>query len=313
MLQYYELPANRYSSLNNPNLVPFLRLPIELRLQIYQYLLGGNLIHMTYQHHGPGKRPQLIKRFQYALCQYPLSEEHIYGEFQAGHGPEENTQTVRDMRLPPWPENVQQSLLKLRGAAFKDRHAWCKPWPVLYFTNPSSPPQCSQEHGRRLNLEVLHTCRQLYDEASTVLWNANTFSFEDWGDFRAFISPRNVPPRTKLSKLHIDTHWHRKELESWSRLLNPYRLKKIPGVHTLHLTIEVDPQGAKVNPFVEKPFYQTRRLDLKYVTCVIRKTVPRFMPWFDDGTDLTRQTLEERRQAAEEMRSMLLKPYHKRV
>ena len=196
-------------------------------------------------------------------------------------------------------------MLERRGLRFPLRHDMCKPCKEDgEIDDKGLPKLCVDARKRRLHLGLLQTCKQLYEEASTVLWTTNTFSFEDWECFRAFISPRNVPPRTQLSKLHFDTHDDQEVQMAWSSLHNTFLQKKIPGVHTIHITINYKGQSDPLTMPMNKPLLNMSRLDLKHVTCVVYHRSA-YNSWYNTDPYL----IKDRERRAEKLRAILLKPY----
>ena len=286
--------ADIQSSLNNHNLVPFLRLPFELRLRIYHYLLGDEFVHLRYQKYSTEKYFKIINRFQHNLCQYPLSETDIYERLKAGNLPDPSIRPrIRGGGAKSF-EEVQQYMLERRGLSFPLRHDMCKTTLIDGKVDDKVLPQpCVDARKHRLQLGILQTCRQLYEEASTVLWTTNTFSFEDWSCFKAFINPRKVPPRTQLSKLHFDTHDDDPPRLPWASLQNNYFQKRIPGVHTIHVTVSYKGQSEVLKMPMVSPLFNMSRLDLKHVTCVVYHRSG-YDSWFNTDPLL----IEGRRQSA---------------
>ena len=53
------------------------------------------------------------------------------------------------------------------------------------------------------NLSVLAVCRLLYEESNNILWQTNTFSFDNSDSFVKFCSSMNLSQKHKLKKIHI--------------------------------------------------------------------------------------------------------------
>jgi hypothetical protein len=88
-------------------------------------------------------------------------------------------------------------------------------------------------------LQLLRTCRQIYLEASRVLWTTNTFSFDNPKFLRMFMNDRKTAQKQLLKNLHLDMAWHRRtQKRDWERTLTLTLVRSLKGLRTLHLYIE---------------------------------------------------------------------------
>jgi hypothetical protein len=91
----------------------------------------------------------------------------------------------------------------------------------------------------RPHLQVLRTCRQIYLEASRVLWNTNTFSFDNPNVLKMFMDNRKTAQKQLLRKLHLDMRWHwRFQKRAWEKVLTLTLVRSLKGLRTFHLYIE---------------------------------------------------------------------------
>lgn len=128
------------------------KLPYDIRLVIYEMVLGGNMLHLEAQ--------SQKSRLMYHVCKHP--------------------DQVDDQRS----------------------HTDCN---ELSAVRPSSAPREESLEATGL-LPLLVTCRRIYSEAISVLYNANTFEFTQ--NFAAFTFLKYMIPQQRLScfrhfRLHL--------------------------------------------------------------------------------------------------------------
>jgi len=88
-------------------------------------------------------------------------------------------------------------------------------------------------------LQVLRTCRQIYLEASRVLWATNTFSFTRPETLKAFMNDRKTAQKQLLKNLHLDMTWSMKEHKrAWEKVLTLTLVRSLKGLRAVHLRIE---------------------------------------------------------------------------
>ena len=74
----------------------------------------------------------------------------------------------------------------------------------------------------RMNINLLHTCRQIYDEARFIPYSINTFSFNTPRNLRAFIhllNRRSVNLNQAIRSLHIDLAYNNYDGHAWYQTL----------------------------------------------------------------------------------------------
>ena len=136
---------------------PLLKLPPEILQKILKYVVGGRLIHIgyisaaslltTYVIDDASKRGILHA----SLCQSTQSEEESCKQMQSG--------ISTDCQPTCWQQRHRDCVRIIVRRGFTD------------------PPKSRIRPGNPINLEVMGTCRQLYEECNILLWGTNTFSF----------------------------------------------------------------------------------------------------------------------------------------
>ena len=129
-----------------------LRIPQEIKDYIYLLVCGGNLLHIEI---ASGLLDPGIK-FRHSKCLSTKTEQDAQRSFDAS--------------TSPWFDE---------GSV--NRHDECA---------PKFSGDVSGRISRRctLDLRFLRTCRQIYDEAKSFCYTANTFSFDKWSVFGQFVN-----------------------------------------------------------------------------------------------------------------------------
>ncbi|KAM0799975.1 hypothetical protein BDR22DRAFT_963485 [Usnea florida] len=133
---------------------PLLKLPLEVKNLIYEYTLGGRLIHIAQNRGGGGVR------FKSTVCCACLSEEEAQDDFDS-----DNTDH--------W-----------NAPAIEDRHDYC--WGA---------------YTEVVDLGLLRSCRQVYNEAHFIPYSTNTFSCHEPGTLQSFVL--SIAQGTKNNHLAI--------------------------------------------------------------------------------------------------------------
>lgn len=125
-----------------------LRLPQEIKDHIYVLVCGGELLHFKF---APSVSKSKVQ-FRHAKCLSKTTKEDAQASFDASKS--------------PWFDEVNTYSHEI--CCFVD---------------------VSERISRKLTLDLrfLRTCRQIYDEAKTFCYTANTFSFDDWYIFSRFL------------------------------------------------------------------------------------------------------------------------------
>ena len=190
-------------------------MPSEVRENILIHLVGGNLIHIKYlegyrlynankaMHEELHGGTQFCYDSDLYFCdEEPSSDDEPIAIPEAGVGPlfpavrmelpksglRHAICVASQSELSAYEEAISGYAVVPKGqmaeyyiASCNERHAACK-------MCGSGPMYLSEADGRalRVDLNVLGTCRQLYEEANHLLWTTNTFSFEDPKSFEKF-------------------------------------------------------------------------------------------------------------------------------
>lgn len=76
-------------------------------------------------------------------------------------------------------------------------------------------------YGREMHLPILRVCRQMYTEASQVLWETKIFSFNDVASFKHFMSSRTAHQKRSIRRLRLVMDWSLlKAADSWNNALS---------------------------------------------------------------------------------------------
>lgn len=126
-----------------------LRLPQELKNQIYELVFGGQLIHL---HRDNGK-----KNFAHHCCQASASEKEAYELFVASEGPWSST----DVMNRHHPCHDERKVFRHCRQCYS------------HSDHPVNGPRS------RLNLALTSCCRQIHQETCPLILSTNTWSFSD--------------------------------------------------------------------------------------------------------------------------------------
>ena len=174
--------ASNYRSRENALNSPLLRLPPELRIKIFEYVLGGNVIHI--EQLSNSNRQAFRKRNMHVgsglyneLCQASETEEEVYARFH-------DTSQDNKAKTPFYKSKSSQDL---------GHNYYVEPWSTRH-------SECGREpNPRRIHLELdawlarprlscaaLLVCRQIYNEACCIPYAKNTFCFGSASCFEWF-------------------------------------------------------------------------------------------------------------------------------
>ena len=180
-------------------------MPLELRLEIYELVVGGsqrvyvksdlnNTIPRTIipcsDHGSAGCLPRVVPdssppRYPQKHCQGTVIFSHMLcASYEAGHATRQSTSISYDM------QTGKQQIATTNLTS--NQSTLCK--------HGDTCAGCAQD------LWLLRTCRQIYDEARRVLYRSNTFVFLDFPTFAAYfglIAPTQVcmPRSTEPNRL----------------------------------------------------------------------------------------------------------------
>lgn len=265
---------------------------IEIRERIWCLTLGGGLLHLKF---GP-------------LIQYSYDLEDFYRE--------DKNKVLGKLE---WSANY----CTLKGS---EQHSNAVVLPAPFQIGQDSTHTCeehphagcdSTNQDNKPYLQVLRTCRQVYLEASRVLWNTNTFSFDNPNVLKMFMSNRKTAQKQLLRKLHLDMSWSwRFEKRAWEKTLTLTLIRSLKGLRTFHLYIEQCLLNRDAN-WEGKPGWETDLLSDTYFEDVMKfKILPLETvtvniangPEFDDPEGHPPWPLAGRAEWAERLKSQLLDP-----
>ena len=177
------------STVNSQN--PFLRLPQELKNRIYELVLGEQLLHVK-RDWTTSTTKKFIKeqRFTNQICSSQISEKGALDCFKTQKG-----------------SNLFVDGIELR-------HSNCYP----------SKDKSSSYSPDRMNINLLHTCRQIYNEARFIPYSTNTFSFDTPRNLRAFIhlltqKGANLNQAIRILHINVATTYGNTDLRAWTQAL----------------------------------------------------------------------------------------------
>lgn len=199
---------------------PLLRLPAELKNQIYRFVLGGNFIH-CYEFSEPApfeEGPRLgdcNKRLRIGICR-----SHGHPELQA--------QRWFDSRAEPCDD---WGVFRSKAT---DRHGNC----FDIYTKAFSPPL--PHHTKKMALGLLSVSRQLWHEAKSIVFSANAYSFCCLHIFTKFVCQvwdDKLGHTCTLRSVHLDmTIDHSCQEQGWNSTIQ-LMARKIPALNELYISI----------------------------------------------------------------------------
>ena len=253
---------------------PLLRLPGEIRDRIFRLVLGEKTVHIYQIFDGVFKvrRWSSNGRIYHRVCVASQSEDELYENFSKCKS-EKSTVDCAATRTSP----------------FQQRHDNC------------------YSVALQLDLNLLSSCRQIYEEANFLLWTTNTFAFARPWALRSFVDRLNFAQRKKLCSIHIDKSWASAEMDPWSPIVTTTFMKKLGNLQKVQLTYwtrrRTPPYPNSVNiegKHAKDTMCSLKALPLKEVTVIISET--------RDDTYEERWSLTERQEKAEDIRRQLLDP-----
>ena len=254
-----------------------LKTPTEVRDSILRYVLGDRLIHIKYltkdeyEEFHIQKEDEETKPASDGLCSaFCIAEQSEQEAYDKVNLSSEYVSVTEDL------DHIETC---------KDRHTNC-----LMFDGTRKEMMVSKLQAGRLtfatNLSILAACRLLYEESNNVLWQTNTFSFDNPNSFTKFCSSMNPSQKHKLKKVHIsmpmiiDSGYYRKELcAAWARAITPRVLTPLKNLNTIHLCFDqccdyTDPVYARYAISNEES-----RVQVKDITNTMLGL--RALPWMD--------------------------------
>lgn len=110
--------------------------------------------------------------------------------------------------------HIKQDLLCYGWAFHKDRLGF-----GFTCARPEEVRSDDSIYEREMHLCILRTCRQVYTEATQVLWETNIFSFNDVNSYHRFMDSRNASQMGSIRKLRLAMDWTLNEGIDWESIL----------------------------------------------------------------------------------------------
>lgn len=98
------------------------------------------------------------------------------------------------------------------------------------------PGTQSRQPRSELSLQILRSCRQIYDEANAIFWSSNTFSFSSPDDLTRFMKARSLFTRAMITKVHLDVV-SQEILAGWSQSFRKWLVASLRGLRVLHIHV----------------------------------------------------------------------------
>ena len=220
--------------LKNTSTSILLKAPVEVRDKILRLVLGDGMIHIQYLREvdwnrivrvesvDAGEKPLEVGLYS-AFCVAEKSEQEAYDEANRSSKhvqPNEDVEACKDrhkdclIRRPPYDQVSYEKLQQ--GRLSFDKH-----------------------------LSVLAVCRLLYEESNNVLWQTNTFAFDDPQSFKSFITSMNASQKHKLKMIHIRMNvpidrqlFDFEGYGPWAKAITPRILPSLHNLSVLHLSFD---------------------------------------------------------------------------
>ena len=180
-------------------------MPAEICNKIWKFVLGDQLIHLEYIRRNSAGR----QIFRHVVCEDDRPED----------GMVEDSTWIKS--------NGDEEIV------WRQPHYHCD---VQLAYNHRADPKL-WDH-KCMHLSALRVCRQIYSEASDVLWTTNTFSFNDAAlSFHCFMEERTTYQKQLLRRLRLQMDWVWGEDGPWNCALDMALIKSLTGLRSLRLQI----------------------------------------------------------------------------
>ena len=248
---------------------------------------GGNLLHITI---APGLNQNI--NFRHSKCLSTKTEEEAQKSFDAS--------------TSPWFDEVSVN-----------RHCQCAPSFLGVVSGPIS-------QSPTLDLRFLRTCRQIYDEAKSFCYTANTFSFDDWIVLGHFVDTVNWTSNLRSIRLLNRSGTNGREPPNWKipnwKMLQDAS-KKLTGLQTFMFDWkQLSFYGSrKYNQRAEEATQLTKQLlcfaglALKSVVVVISDAgfgditeITDFLQDDDESEQLNRWTMKQKQEYSQFLRHAMM-------
>jgi len=262
-----------------------LRLPQEIKDQIYRYIIGNKFLHMSEHDEDPelyfsecnqdsGKPPQ----FKNEICYAKLSEAEAQDYFEKNH---RRTSEMSRTELEWYQEHVE------------DRHLDCRVEGDVHSSE---------------DVALLLSCRQIFSEAHRIPYTTNVFSFDEPFSAHQFLTDLSRRNAADIRNLHFYVCTSiLGDLESWEYVFKHVALM-LRGVRNVYLDLRItNPQPLEYAYELQEEFRELKGLSLAPVTQIIIDRL------FDEKCRhpklqaMKRWTMEERRIKSEAVTEAILR------
>ncbi|KAI4262555.1 MAG: hypothetical protein L6R42_002271, partial [Xanthoria sp. 1 TBL-2021] len=251
---------------------PLLNLPAELRIKIWTYVLGDRLIIIN-----------STKVFGKPQSDVSDNDEMPKSLRRAAHHLRRTWGRVFRIVEPSAVTTFEKyRLLKERVRGYTKA--------LEFYTTTDGP----RVPCPAIDLNILRTSRQIYEEAFYILWTTNDFLFHRPITFRKFTRSLSLLQKNTLSRVQIDASIDPRtnQAQWWDRELGDHLAKKLPALKQLGITLKLraDPYRC---PWIDlNEFHTSSTVDA--LSCL--QTVPRtkFNVSLDRDHDNTRFMFPDR-------------------
>ncbi|KAL8900752.1 MAG: hypothetical protein Q9192_000911 [Flavoplaca navasiana] len=225
---------------------PLMKLPAELRIKIWAYVLGDRLI--------------------------VVNSTRVFGNTQS-YTSDDNEKSKSLQRIKrrlhlTWDrlfrkaESAATSIEKYR--MLKERLCGYTHGLEYYTTIGDLNMPCAAS-----KLNILYASRQIYNEAVHVFWTTNDFLFKRPSTFRSLTTSLTVAQRNTLTRIHIHaTIDPRTDYPSgWSRELGYYLAKTLPALRFLSIRLVLRAES-KMCPWIHLDDFSTRATIHAFPACL---------------------------------------------
>ena len=189
-----------------------------------QYITAGDLAETSWSKSKDANGEPAESGLFSAFCVAEKSEQQAYDE--ANHCSEKAQAAIDSDDIEPC----------------KDRHGDCLMCGVKEMPVDRLEEECLTFDK---DLSVLAACRLLYEESNNILWQTNTFSFDDPLSFKMFVASMNQSQKHKLKEIHtrMDITINKRSSKadvsaSWAKVVVPRMLMPLQNLKVLHLSFD---------------------------------------------------------------------------
>lgn len=264
---------------SNASVSPLLRLPLELRVKIWRYAVGDQVIHVL---------SDRLNGFSHEVCSTECFIERKPNSLEADVNSEPNNGPST---------GLDRFAAKLIGPpireSWEDTHRSC-----LGMGRPSSVVNI-----QRLTLGVLGVSRQVYFECFDVFWSTNQFSIDDPYTLPLFLISLRLSQKVKLRNLQLSVIG---SSGFWSLKITQNQIRLLRGLRNLHLCfaetwVADDAQDLSVLLYLQK-------LSLEHVTVTIKLSYLNQQPL--DMFPWVIRTQKQKKEIETKIRSMMMMSYN---